>query len=118
LAGRSERQAEQRLLEQVLRPDRGVVGRDETLVALQQGRLHQVLAIEKFPEPAGRCAQCGYVTATPATCPSCRLPTEPADLGSLLGELAHRYGASFEQVRDKAGSALQERGGLGGLLRW
>lgn len=91
------RQAEERQEEQVLKKvvtaaskgKGGVLGLDQTLAAVQEGRVQTLVLQEGYRQPGYLCTGCGYITAQPQeACPYC--------------------GAAFEQIPDAVEMAVRK----------
>ncbi len=100
--------------------ERGVQGLENTLTALQEGRVYELLVSGNGSGvPVWRDTQ-GYVFATyPAQgiSPLTGLGVEGTDLRQVLGELRQRFGLKVHFLHDDLALRLEtEIGGLGGLL--
>ncbi len=116
----AERRREARLIEQIrtqaARGGRAVVGLDETLGAVHEGRAQVVVAEEGYREPGYRCPTCGFMTTQPLeACPFCNSPLEPvADAVELVVHQALDQGSDVELVP----RPLDEIAHIGALLRY
>ncbi len=118
-ASRSEKmQMAQEVVEKAAGGGPGVFGLPATLVALQEGRVYYLLLGEAFDSPIWRCRKCGYLSDVAVDkCPICQ--------GEMIQvpEGAHALvRTAFEQgsrvVVMPPGSALDEHGYIGALLRY
>jgi len=97
--------------------ERGVVGADETLAALGQGRVYELIAAAGDRTALPRCSSCG-LAVPPGTCPACGGEVAETALDELLPSLAQRHRATLTFVHGEAHQELQRLGGLAGLVRW
>jgi hypothetical protein len=124
LEERAEREAEVGLVTQLTGGAAGggpaVVGWDDTLQALVEGRVHKLVLAEGVSQ-AGRVCPAGHVAVVEplAECPVCGAALEavPA-LAERAVELAFDDDGSVETVRGEAREALTPHGGIGALLRY
>jgi peptide subunit release factor 1 (eRF1) len=95
-----------------------VIGIDETLVQLQQGRIRNLAVVKGLDGSLKQCVQCAWVDRTqdPA-CPACGGERQAVRLREVLPLLARRYNVSVEVVSGEAARRLQEAGGMGAWLR-
>jgi hypothetical protein len=114
-----EGERELALVDALLGDDRGlVVGIDETLARLQQGRIRKLVVARGLDASLKRCGECLWVDRTiDPICPACGRERHAITLHDVLPELARRYKASVEVVSGEAGRRLREAGGTGGWLR-
>lgn len=114
-----EREREVALVDTLLGDDRGlVVGIDETLVRLQQGRIRNLVVVKGLDASARQCGECLWIDrVTDPVCPACGRERHTVALRDVLPELARRYKVSVEVVSGEAGRRLQEVGGMGAWLR-
>jgi peptide chain release factor subunit 1 len=121
LTQRVERDAEQARIAQLM--ERGTIGLDATLSALQEGRVWIVLHADGFESRGTECPRCGALFPSDSTT-SCRYCGERLrPLEDLVGralERAGESGARVETVHGEAALRLLDAGGIGGdppLLR-
>ncbi len=97
----------------------GVTGLPDTLYALQQGRVRQLLVEEEYSALGYRCAACGYVAAEHSrTCPFCGA-SEMLAVPDAVNRAIHRTiqtGAEVNVIRDNP--ELHNAGGIAALLRY
>lgn len=107
------------VIDALLSDDRGlVVGIDETLARLQQGRIRNLVVVKGLDASLKRCGECLWVDRTiDPICPACGRERHTVTLHEVLPELARRYKVSVEVVSGEAGRKLQEMGGMGAWLR-
>jgi len=114
-----EREREVVLVDGLLDDSRAVViGIDETLVQLQQGRIRNLAVVKGLDGSLRQCLKCSWADRTqePA-CPACGGEREVVKLREALPQLARRYSVSVEVVAGEAARRLQEAGGMGAWLR-
>lgn len=117
LVERLEQQEHARLIDRVL--DHGTHGVEATLQALQQGRLHAVVAPADVDQQVWRGREHGIVAATREQVEALGDAPEPVDLLAVLPELAESYAVRLDLVRGPDAERVRaELGGMGGLLRW
>lgn len=114
-----ERERKVVLMDSLLGDSRAVVlGIDETLVQLQQGRIRNLAVVKGLDGSLQQCLKCSWADRTqdPA-CPACGGEREVVRLREVLPQLARRYNVSVEVVAGEAARRLQEAGGMGAWLR-
>ncbi len=114
-----ERERKVALMDSLLGDSRAVVlGIDETLVQLQQGRIRNLAVVKGLDGSLQQCLKCSWADRTqdPA-CPACGGERQVARLREVLPQLARRYNVSVEIVAGEAARKLQEAGGIGAWLR-
>jgi peptide subunit release factor 1 (eRF1) len=116
---RIERRQEEQLL--IAARERGVHGLQNTLEALQEGRVYHLLVPWPLDREARWCYACATVSldASEEVCPSCGGPTRARPLASVLLNLATDRGARIEFMSGENAENLREEfGGLAGLVRF
>jgi peptide subunit release factor 1 (eRF1) len=120
---RVERAHEQELVDSLLastsKNDHRVVGLDDTVALLQEGRVWLLLYAEGFAASGWECEHCtALFSRQRETCAYCNgaLRLVP-DLVTRLVERAFEQGATVEQVRGEAAAKLRAAGGIGGWVR-
>ncbi len=123
MAQASQQQQEADLLEQVItlahKGGAGALGLADTLAALQQGRVHQLLVDPALRQPGAQCAHCGAVVVeTLAECPYCGGKLVPS--GDVVNLAMHRRaGRGHEGVGAGAEHRdLAEVGQIAAVLRY
>ena len=114
-----ERERKVVLMDSLLGDSRAVVlGIDETLVQLQQGRIRNLAVVKGLDGSLQQCLKCSWADRTqdPA-CPACGGEREVVRLREVLPQLARRYSVSVEVVTGEAARRLQGAGGMGAWLR-
>jgi hypothetical protein len=95
-----------------------VLGVDEALVQLQQGKIRSVVVTKALNGILQRCINCSWADRTSdSVCSSCGGRRERVELRDELPELVRRYNASLEIVTGDAARKLQQVGGMGARLR-
>ena len=95
-------------------------GWEETLQALAEGRVHELVLVEGRTRKGRACTNGHAVIVSLRTCPFCAAPLEVvADLAEWAAERAFDTGASVRTASSTAGKALVARGGgVGAVLRY
>lgn len=99
----------------------GVLGLDETLQAIVEGRVLTLIVAGGFHQPGFECPNCHYLVATEMVrCPLCDTPLDPqVDIVERALERAIEQQASIEVVRGEAARRkMAEHGHIGALLRY
>ncbi len=95
-----------------------VLGVDETLVQLQQGRIRSVVVEKRLNGGLQQCVKCSWADRTSdPVCPACGGERENVELRDVLPELVRRYDASLQIVSGEGARKLQESGGIAAWLR-
>ncbi len=95
-----------------------VVGIDETLARLQQGKIRDLVVAKGLDTGLKRCGECLWADrTTDPTCPACGRERHGVTLRDILPELTRRYKVTTEVVSGDAGRKLQAAGGMGAWLR-
>lgn len=96
----------------------GVVRLDDTLEAVNSGRVRTLVAQEGFRAPGYRCASCRYITTQPlAQCPFCGAEFQVID--DAVEHAVQRVLSDNGVVRIvHANTSLEHAGNIGGLLRY
>ena len=117
-----DRAREARLVEQMVttaaKGGPAVLGLADTLMALQEQRVHILLVAEGYAQMGYRCRQCAYVGAdhTPS-CPICGGPMEEVeDVVDTAIRRAIDLGVEVEVVHENP--AIAQAGHIGALLRY
>jgi rubrerythrin len=106
------------IVDALLSEGRGhLVGLDESLARLQQGRVRNLVVVKDLDADLKRCSECLWVDrTTDPVCPSCGRERHPVTLRDVLPELTRRYKVSLEVVSGEAGRKLKSAGGMGAWL--
>jgi peptide subunit release factor 1 (eRF1) len=118
----AERQREARAVETVItaaaKGKGGVVGLEETLGMVHDGRIQNLLVLESFRAPGYRCQGCGYLTSQKLdSCPFCSSNfTEIPDAVDLAVRRVLEEGGEVDILHENP--QLEEHGKIGALLRY
>lgn len=117
---RSERQLVEQLVDAAESGGRGVVGIDDTVRAVFEGRVHVLAVAEGITKEGSACQNCDYIAAGDfGRCPACGEEAEKIpDIVERAVEGAYLTGAHVETVFGEAREWLLARGGLGAVLRY
>lgn len=122
VAQAAQRQQEADLLEQVItlahKGGAGALGLADTLAALQQGRVYQLLVDPSLQQPGAQCADCKAVMIEPLdTCPYCGGKLLPsADVVNLAVHQAMDAGVKVSSLEPS--TRLTEAGQIAAVLRY
>ncbi|MBN1537214.1 MAG: host attachment protein [Anaerolineales bacterium] len=96
----------------------GVVRLEDTLKAVQEGRVQTLLIREGLRIPGQHCPHCGYVTSTPMqACPACgHIVEQTPDLVEMAVKQTLKSGGDVEILHNDLELADYEH--IGGLLRY
>jgi peptide chain release factor subunit 1 len=119
-----ERQHEAELVEQLItagaKREKGVLGLNETVLAMQEGRVWQLVYADGFVANGAQCANClGLLAKDTGPCDYCNGPVQVVD--DLIGLLAERVldmQGKVEQVGGPAAERLRKVGSVGAFLRY
>ena len=122
-AERIERQREMDTVTELLDAAVGsrhvVLGVEDTLAALNEGRAHVLVVDGAFGAAGRECGACARLVADGDPCPACGQAAERLDgLGEAVIEHALAQGARIEQVSGEAAGRLREYGGLAAWTRY
>ena len=119
-----ERKREVELVEELItaaaKNKQAVRGLDETLLALQEFRVWQLVYADGFVPRGGQCTNCGALLAKETeSCSYCGKAVRLVDdLIELAAERVVEMEGRVEQVRGPAATRLKEAGSVGALLRY
>jgi peptide chain release factor subunit 1 len=111
-----ERDAVERLSRAAATDERGVIGLEETLRAVSEARVDELVVSFDLSAPGAVCGSCGRLSTREGRCPTCgeRAHAVPDVVESAVAA-ALRTGSKVEVVLD---GGLQDLGGIGALLRF
>jgi peptide subunit release factor 1 (eRF1) len=114
-----EHAEEKRLVAELLeRGPHTVLGIDDTLDALNDGRVHDlVLAADRSAE-IGVCDACGRLSPSVGPCAYCGVAMRTADLREAAAYRGSRQHAHLAFVSGEAAASLAGAGGIGGWVRY
>ena len=97
-----------------------VIALENTLAALNERRVHELVYSQWFPMRVGVCETCDAVFPDDTMhCSFCNHPVKPSDdFIETAITIALAQGASIEQVRGEAAEKLRLAGGIGAFLRY
>lgn len=117
---RWEREYEEAVVERLMSAQssrKAVLGLDETLAALQDGRVRELVVARGLTGTVRACNRCGRANASPDwICARCGGEQEERTLRTLLPELASLHAISVEVVAGQAARKLRQSGGIGAWL--
>jgi peptide chain release factor subunit 1 len=105
------------LLTKALKNENAVLGIENVLNALQEGRIMRLVVMQAYGREGLSCVHCGYLSAQEmADCPYCKNEMEKANyLVDLIAQKAIEQGAVVEMVSE---NSLAEAGSIGAFLRF
>lgn len=107
------------LIDAAEKQEQATLGLDQTLAAVQSGRVRQLVYAEGWSASGSRCSNCSsLVPKGEHVCGYCGAHLHAVN--DLLARIARRVvsmGGVIEQVRGDAATRLQEAGGVGAFLR-
>jgi peptide subunit release factor 1 (eRF1) len=107
------------LIEAAEKQEQATIGLDQTLAAVQAGRVRQLVYAEGWAASGSRCSNCSSLMPNGEhVCGYCGAPLRVVN--DLVARVARRVvsmGGVVEQVRGDAATRLQEAGGVGAFLR-
>jgi peptide chain release factor subunit 1 len=111
-----ERDAVERLSRAAATADHGVVGLEDTLRAVSEARVDELVVSFDLSAPGAMCGACGRLSTRAGRCPTCgeKMQSVPDVVESAVAA-ALRTGSKVEVVLD---AGLAELGGIGALLRF
>ena len=119
---RADKQREARAVETLIttaaKGKGGVIGLDDTLGMVHEGRIQNLLVLEDYRAAGYRCQGCGYLTSRNLkSCPFCNnVFSEIPDAVDLAVRRVLEDGGDVEMLHDN--DALEEHGMIGALLRY
>jgi Bacterial archaeo-eukaryotic release factor family 10 len=113
------RQYATRLVDQLLKDKHGtVLGLDETLAQLQNGRISTVIVARGLDRTMKQCMNCGLVNSSAdLACPACSAERHAVRFSDALPELLQLHRTDIEIANGAAAERLYKAGGIGGWLR-
>jgi peptide subunit release factor 1 (eRF1) len=98
---------------------RVALGPDSVLMAITDGRVHQLFLGETFGGPGAECPACGGLLPEVETCPRCGAATRPvAELRERAARLTIEKEGRVEFLAGEAASLLAPYGEIGARTRW
>jgi peptide subunit release factor 1 (eRF1) len=124
LACRAERTEEiekaETLITAAAKRQKAVAGLADTIQALNEKRVRELVYAEGFFTTGGICEPCHAIFRSSAmNCEFCSMPVKPVDdLIEAAVDSALAKGATIEQLRGEAAEKLKTAGGIGAFLRF
>ncbi len=117
---RAETELVDRIVDAAESGGKGSTGLEETIRAVQDGRVEILAMAEGDPSPGSVCEDCEYLSSARFDrCPACEGRAEQlADVAGYAAELAFLRGAHIDTVFEGAGEKLIGHGGIGAILRY
>jgi|Deesub1362B_J571_1020462.scaffolds.fasta_scaffold00036_26 peptide chain release factor subunit 1 len=119
-----ERQKERKILDtlitKVLKGDAAVMGLEDTLNAVMEGRVHTLIFDREYRSKGYRCEACGFITVQEVQkCPYCSsIQIQVVEyLVDFIAQKAVEQGAKIEVIAYENG-LMREKGGIGAILRY
>ncbi|MBI4475207.1 MAG: hypothetical protein HY646_21265 [Acidobacteria bacterium] len=99
---------------------RAVVGLADTIKALNEKRVRELIYVEGMAARGAVCRICSAAYADEdAECESCAIPASPVDnITEIALSMALAGGATIQQVRGEGAECLKSVGGIGAFLRF
>jgi peptide chain release factor subunit 1 len=106
------------LLTKAMKNENAVLGIENVLNALQEGRVMKLVFLKGYKHSGISCRQCGYLTVQDASsCPFCKGEMQEARyIVDLIAQKAVEQGALIEVAHDNI--KLRESGSIGAFLRF
>jgi len=106
------------LLTKSMKNENAVLGIENVLNALQEGRIMKLVLLKDYRQAGLACGQCGYLTVQKiASCPYCKGKTENVQyIADFAAQKAVEQGAFVEVISDN--EKFREAGGIGAFLRF
>jgi hypothetical protein len=110
----------ERMITAAKKNQKAVLGLDETLVTLQEGRVWQLVYADGLKVAGGKCTNCGALLSKQGEpCIYCAKPLRAVnDLIQLAAERVIDAEGKVEQMRGPAAARLNEFGKIGAILRY
>ncbi|MBE0427381.1 MAG: hypothetical protein IBX72_12155 [Nitrospirae bacterium] len=106
------------LIARVMKNENAVIGIDDVLNALQEGRIMKLVVQKDYKQHGFSCKKCGYLTSQELSiCPYCKGEMQKANyLIDFIAQKAVEQGALVEVVSEN--KKLQKSGNIGAFLRF
>lgn len=106
------------LLTRTMKHENAVIGIEDVLHTLQEGRIMKLLFLKDFKRSGLTCRNCGFLTVQQvSTCPYCKgKPKKVNYIVDLLAQRAVEQGALVEVLTDN--NKLKDAGKIGAFLRF
>jgi len=115
----AEHAEDRRLVDELLeRGPNTVLGIDDTLDALNDGRVHNLVLAADHGAEIGVCDACGRLSPSAGPCAYCGVEMRTADLREAAAYSGSRQHAHLAFVNGGAATSLAAAGGIGGWVRY
>ena len=106
------------LLTKAMKNENAVIGIENVLNALQEGRVMRLVVLKDFKQSGLACKECGYLTVQNiSSCPYCKGEVESANyLVDMIAQKAIEQGAGVAVSSEN--KKLQDAGSIGAFLRF
>ena len=106
------------LLTKAMKNENAVIGIENVMNALQEGRIMKLIMLKDFRQSGLSCRQCGHLTVQDiSSCPYCKGEVETANyMVDLIAQKAIEQGSVVEVAYDN--KKLLEAGSIGAFLRF
>jgi peptide chain release factor subunit 1 len=106
------------LLTKAMKNENAVLGIENVLNALQEGRIMKLVLLKDYKQSGLSCIKCGYLTVQNiASCPYCKGETEKVNyIVDFAAQKAIEQGSFVEVVSDN--KKFREAGSIGAFLRF
>jgi peptide chain release factor subunit 1 len=106
------------LLTKAMKNEHAVIGLENVLNAIQEGRIMKLVILKKFKSAGLACVNCGNLAIQElATCPYCKGEMRKVNyIADLVAQKAVEQGAAVEVV--SGNKKLEESGSIGAFLRY
>ena len=115
---RKEAETVDALLTQAMKNENAVLGIENVMNALQEGRIMKLIFLKDFRQSGLACTKCGNLTVQKiSSCPYCKGETEQVNyLVDMIAQKAIEQGAGVEVAYDN--KKLKDAGSIGAFLRY
>lgn len=106
------------LLTKAMKNENAVIGIEDVLLALQEGRIMKLIVLKDFKHSGKSCKECGYLMIqSVASCPYCKGEIEEVNyIVDLIAQKSIEQGALVEVISKNR--KLQDAGNIGAFLRF
>jgi peptide chain release factor subunit 1 len=117
-ASKKDEETVDNLLTKTMKNENAVIGIEDVLYTLQEGRIMKLVFLEDFKKSGLTCGNCGFLTVQQiSTCPYCKGKTKKVNyIVDLLAQRAVEQGALVEILPDN--KKLKDAGKIGAFLRF
>jgi peptide subunit release factor 1 (eRF1) len=116
---REEADAVSELLDAAVTSRYVALGIEDTVAALNDGRVHVLFVAADFAAAGRECPACGLLVSSAVSCPQCgAVATSLDEYREAVVRHALAQGARIEEVGDEAAARLSDHGGIGAWTRY